>query len=227
MALTSIAAQGQIWYVNPDVDDNQKTKRMKKIRPWLIISPNKANFSSSCYIGFPITHTANPNDEFRIMIECPTKPGKAYSKSWIIPYKPREIDEQDLLSYIGVADKSIVVQAINNFNEYLQKELDESEEDDIDISQNTKIINIADVRQEQDKKEEVEFATLYPNIRYYDKYRDIDSSLVIADYISMYKNNKAQFCKEFRITTKVSKKLYGELIRYYDYLLNKVMLDIL
>lgn len=255
MALTSVAAQGQIWYVYPDVDDNIRTRRMKKIRPWLIISPDKVNFSTSSYIGFPITHTANENDEFRIHIECPTKPGKAYSKSWIIPYKPREIDEHDLLTYLGAVDPSIVTQCIESFHQYLlgnitNKAVSNSfmNIDEFVYDGTDNIINVADLdcyrlgiledyhNEEVYKKEVKEekstnkltdddklYLKLHPKVRYYNKYKDITSTITISEYIALYKNNKQKFLKEFGIASKSAKTLYNELLHYYDWLMEKVM----
>ena len=254
MALTSVAAQGQIWYVYPDVDDNMRTRRMKKIRPWLIISPDKANFSTSSYIGFPITHTANYNDEFRIHIECPTKPGKAYSKSWIIPYKPREIDEHDLLGYLGAVDPSIVSQCIESFHQYLlgnitNKAVSNSfmNIDEFVYDGTDNIINVADItyrldiledyhnseiiKEEESKNESINelsdddrlYLKLHPKVRYYNKYKDITSSITISEYIALYKHNKQKFVKEFNISSKSAKILYNELLKYYDWLLQKVM----
>ena len=140
MAKTSIAAQGQIWYVKPDVDDNIRTNRMKKIRPWIIISPDEINFSTSGYIGLPLTHSYN-NDEFKIEVDCPTKPGKAFSKSWIITYKPRVIDEEDLISYLGVADNSIVSECVKRLNDYLCGNINKS----INTNTDDEIFNIGDI----------------------------------------------------------------------------------
>lgn len=251
MALTSVAVQGQIWYCNPDVDDDAKTRRMKKIRPWIIISPDKANFSTSSYIGLPITHTANENDEFRISIKCPTKPGKTYSKSWIIPYKPREIDEQDLINYLGAVDPIIVSQCIEHLHQYLlgnitnklvNNSLMNIDDFIYESESSSNILNIADIKlktvepveventepiRDEERDEEKDFyLKLHPNAKYYDKYKDIKCSTTVSGYISLYKTNKTKFQKEFGISSKAVKTLYNELINYYDWLMNKLIKNI-
>lgn len=251
MAKTSVACQGQIWYVRPEVPDNVRTNKMKKIRPWIIISPDKANFSTSGYLGFPLTHSYN-DDEFKVEVDCPTKPGKAYSKSWIITYKPRVIDEDELISYLGVASQSIVDECIKKLSDYLSGNIQEVKNADPD----EEVFNIGDLFNEafdslKDyefpmetalpapqydvrtvllgntntvvEEEKPEFLKLYPSCKYYSKYEHLKTSLQVEVYLKMYEKDKKNFQKYFSISSKSTKTLYNELKRYYMYLVNKLL----
>lgn len=241
MASTTVAARGQIWWVEPDVDEYGPSSKMKKVRPWIVISPNNWNYISSGYMMFPITHNFYKNSRYKLEIDCPTRPGKAFSKSWIICYMPRIVDETELKSYIGCASEELVDHAIDVLNQFLMnkenieeidltKDLNEETIEDIPHEEifvsSDNIINIDQSLSENNFYEDEAypgFRKYYPNPEYYDRYYTIKSSLEVKNIIDLYHDNPTKFCKNYKVNKTQARRLCSELDNYYNYIIEYII----